>query len=400
MGFFARPRLSNDQFVQHSSIDGQPSDVLTLSGQTQIGTTSGLTLIGDNGTGIYGDNLEYIPIQATGATDYEVMTYQGGVIKLMPLSGSSGSGIYSGASPTTCTVGGLDSGTTIGGCSISCIIEQMVSPVLSPITGATDNTLSLLPPVIYYEVGCSLSLSMVSTFDRGDVVPVYCGGSSYVAGLPTTHIFCPNWNPVVCVTCPDITWIEPYVTPIGPGINPFESAVVYSSGATPIFKSDGTEFAPAKPSGQTGFVTDALCGIYPWYWGKITCAVPAGDCRPSAACIKHEMTGNTCTGSSTGNKVVASSIGTICTNFNSTVDDYLWFATPSGSTSKTCWYVNTLNSGLIGGAISPAGNLFPASVTITGVTSVGTGSWSGQSYKVYVSNKQTPSTSIMQLRNS
>ena len=60
MGFFARPRLSDDQFVQHND------DQLTLSGETRIATTSGLTLY--SGTTVGGVNM-YIPIIATGASN-------------------------------------------------------------------------------------------------------------------------------------------------------------------------------------------------------------------------------------------------------------------------------------------------------------------------------------------
>ena len=106
--FFARPNLEDVQFKQI------PGSVLTLSGQTRIATTSGLTLT-DGGTG-------FVPIILTGGTEFDVLTYRGGKMVLQPLSGSSGSGIYSGASPTTCTVGGLVSGSPISGCSISKIL--------------------------------------------------------------------------------------------------------------------------------------------------------------------------------------------------------------------------------------------------------------------------------------
>ena len=387
MGFFARPRLSNEQFVQHAD------DVLTLTGQTQIATATGLTLTDGSGNNI--------PVTASGASaDFDVLTYCQGVISLKPSAASGGTNIYDCASPSTCTVGGLSACTTISGQSVNWILEKILVPTLSSSIVPESNSLSLLPSITCYEIGCSLSLSMVSTFDRGFVDPQYCGTCCYPVGLPTTHTFYPNWNPSVVVSCSDLTWSEPYVTTINPGTNPFCAEVTYLSGATPVYNSDGCVFAPAEPSGTTGYVTDSLCGIYPWYWGKVTCAGAAGFGRPTSACIKHEMTGNTCGGSNTGNKVVVTSTGTICTTFNTTENDYLWFATPCASTTKTCWYIDALNNSLIGGAVSPGGNLFPDPEAVTGVTSVGTGSWSNEEYKVYISNKQTCSTSLMQLRNS
>jgi len=129
MPFFARPNLSDTQFKQLSG------STLTLSGQTRISTPSGLSLIGQTG---------YVPINVTtGNTNLNVLTYLDGQIILLP-SSSGGSGLYSGASPTTCTVGGLCSGTSIYGSSISTILEKiLVPPVplstsLSIATGGSD----------------------------------------------------------------------------------------------------------------------------------------------------------------------------------------------------------------------------------------------------------------------
>jgi len=117
MPFFARPNLTDEQFKQLNGVD----NILTLSGQTRIATTSGLTLTDGAGG--------YIPIIATGGTNYDVLTYCNGQITLLPQSGG-GSGVYSGASPTTCTVGGLVAGTAIAGCSISTILEEILVPAI------------------------------------------------------------------------------------------------------------------------------------------------------------------------------------------------------------------------------------------------------------------------------
>jgi len=113
MSFFSRPELSDIQFKQLSG------STLTLSGQTRIAVPSGLTLIGQSGN--------YIPINlTTGNTNNNVLTYTNGQIKLLPQSG--GNGVYTGASPTTCTVGGLVCCSSIYGCSISDILETILVP--------------------------------------------------------------------------------------------------------------------------------------------------------------------------------------------------------------------------------------------------------------------------------
>lgn len=99
-----------------------------------------------------------------------------------------------------------------------------------------------------------------------------------------------------------------------------------------------------------------------------------------------------------GTRVSSSSTGTLSINFNSSFDDYLFFAVPASSPLKTKWHITVLNNGDIGGGISTGGNLFPDPVTLNvnltipllGIVS----------YSVYISNYQTESTSTMELRNS
>lgn len=119
MSFFSRPNLDNEQFKQLSD------NVLTLSGQTRIASVTGLTLTDGSGG--------YIPIIATGGTNNKVLTYINGEIVLKSISGGTGSGVYSGASPTTCTVGGLCSGSAIAGCSITNILQSILVPAI-PLT--------------------------------------------------------------------------------------------------------------------------------------------------------------------------------------------------------------------------------------------------------------------------
>lgn len=81
-----------------------------------------------------------------------------------------------------------------------------------------------------------------------------------------------------------------------------------------------------------------------------------------------------------GTLVNTNSSGTISITFNSSSDDYSWFAIPAISPNRTTWYVDSDNNGVVGGPIGMGGNLFPDSAPIT----VG-----GVSYKLYCSNWQT-----------
>ena len=382
-GFFAKPNLEDLQFKQLTG------SVLTLLGQTKIAATSGLTLT--NGVG------GYVPIIATGGTNNKVLTYLNGNIVLRPTSGG-GSMVYTGASPTTCTVGGLPAGCAIYNQPISTILEQILVPTMCPaVTGPANTAFVLSPLTSFYEVGtCATNICGITCFSRGSVAPQYGGcGSSYRSGLPSSYNYIQFGGTCAVVNTTALCYVHGFpAAKIQVGNNTLSATVSYSSGS-PVYDSKCAIWLSALASGTTSpSLTCTISGIYPYYWGKVSsCGSPAGVNRPTIN--KYLVTG--------GTKVVNYSTGTVCVNFNSTADDYIWFATPIESATKTKWYVDVLNSGNIGGVISVGGNLFPDYATVNDVAST---TWSGviggspHSYKVYVSNYQTPLNTIIELKNS
>jgi hypothetical protein len=135
MGFFARPDLSDVQFKQ------ELDSILTLSGQTRIASWSGLTL--SDGAG---GNIIVTASGATSASTGQVLTYRNGKISLEP-TGASGDSRYYGASPTTVTVGGLSCNSFISGCTIQCILQNI-----------------LVPPI-----PISTSLSIINSYSGGSI---------------------------------------------------------------------------------------------------------------------------------------------------------------------------------------------------------------------------------------
>jgi hypothetical protein len=373
MTFFARPDLSNTQFKQ------LPDSILTLSGQTQIATVSGLTLT----DGIGG----FRPIIATGGTNFDVLTLVGNQIVLSAPTASGGTGIYSCASPTTCTVGGLLSGTTILNCTISKILQKILVPTLNPVLTPPSETLFCISPSIStYEVGANITITGCSCFNSGCISPQYSSASSCRSGLPSSYNYVDFGVPVTVTSTLLTNKHVPSSHPVTAGNNFISSSISYSAGVQPKNSSGGTYSTPLA-SGTTTPQVITICGQYPYFYGKVASgSVPAGSNRPTATCALIIS----------GTKCVCNSDSTICINFNSTPDDYLWFAIPSGSTSKTCWFVNTFNNGNIGGVVSAGGNLFPTYNTVNPVTTV---CWAGQTYKLYISNYQTAINTIMELRN-
>ena len=386
MPFFARPDLSDEQFKQLSG------STLTLEGTTDF-------------TGVLqSKGVEIDATVGSGTTAGDVLQFDGTkIILASSTTGSTGGGIYYGSSPTTCTVGGLVYGTPISGTTIQSILQSILVPALCGTLTAPTRTFSM-PVANPYEVGCVLnSLSATLGYNIGSINPQYSStlpwGTYSVgrSGNPTCYTWTDfNASSGCCGTGALSIPINPFPSyTVEDGNRNAYACVTSSAGAQPS-GSTGTPYGTPYSACTTAPQVVSVCGIYPYFYGRLTCSAPAGVGRPSVTCIASIISGGTglCT------KDVEFSNNTICVNFNSTADDYLWFATPCTSTTKTCWYVDATNKGSIGGAVSAGGNLFPAQETVvSGITS-SQGCWNQQTYKVYISNYQTCSTAIMELRNS
>lgn len=378
MPFFARPNLDDTQFKQ------LPDSCLSLSGQTRILTVSGLTLTDGAGSNIV--------VTAENASSHvgDVLTYDGaGKIRLLPAGGASDV-VYMGGSPTTCTVGGLTCGTCIYGTGVTKILEMILYPTLYPALTPPDNTLSIVPSTTLYEVGTSINITACQTFNRGCINPQYTSASNKRSGLPVSYNYI-AWGGSCPVQpsgglCTNSYALAAYS--VAAGNNIVSGAVSYAAGVQPKDSEDNNYCSPL-PAGVTGSKSVTITGLYPYFYGKVTCACPAGVGRPSLSTICS------CIIAGCG-KTVACSMSNITVTFGSGACDYIWFATPNASTTKTCWYVDATNKGAIGGGVSAGCNLFPAfdSASITTVC------WAGQTYKVYISNYQTASALPMELRNS
>lgn len=222
------------------------------------------------------------------------------------------------------------------------------------------------------EFGATLaSLVLSATFNRGSINPQYAAANAFRSGLPTAHLFTSSIGPVN-VTSNSLNVSNElinYVVQLGNNL--FSAQVSYTQGTQPK-DSAGNNFGAALAEGNSNTVTVAIQGILPYFFGK-TSSLPT---------VNQALIDS-------GTKAVALSNGNITVNFNAT-SEYLWFAIPETSTSKTVWYVNALNNGSIG---SPS-DLFGAFTAL----SVDSAIWTDQNYKVYVSNYPTSVASI-QLNN-
>lgn len=341
-GFFAKPNLDNLQFNQ------LPDSILTLSGQTQIANITGLTITDENNV--------FIPIIVTGGTNYDVLTYVNGKITLEPVAGG-GSGVYSGASPTTCSVGGLASGSAIAGSSISDILQCMLVPTLNPTLTPNTISMSISPSATVFELGCSIGFTPTIVYNSGTVSPVYCGGTSTRTGVATCYVYTNldgSQYSGVSASC-----LMPNKS-IVLGNNTVFGVANYSAGIAPL-KSNGSPMSGVTCGAGSLTSIRIVGGILPYYWGKST-VLPITN-----TCVVN------------GTKVVSCASGILPITYNSSASDYLWFAVPNGTPAKTCWYVNGTNNGAISGV---AGQTWAQPFNVTG-TSI-SGCWSNRVYNVYV----------------
>ena len=266
---------------------------------------------------------------------------------------ATGSTVYNLASPATTTVGGITAGTILTGKTSNCLLKEILTPYQLPTISSFSNNVST--PV---EVGTTIS-----------------GSKSFSWTFTNSGNVQANTMCIRDVTA-SVT-LSTNISTTSPQSASITSKQFTSCGDTQVWCGS----AKNSCNTQFGSSTYTVTGLLPYFWGKCTCPGPAGSNRPAATPAMV----------TSGTKVLADSSGSININFNSGSDDYLWFAVPATVSNKTCWCVDAINNGSIGGGISPACNLFPAATT-TGVTTV---CWSNCSYKVYVSNKQTAQSSTI-----
>lgn len=312
--------------------------VVQLHGETL--NLSGDTIIADNGSLTYASHPTF-------TNDVQIVDK-----KYVDDNINSVSNIYNLSSPATITLGGIIEGTVLTGKTSNEILEELLVPYLAPSFSTFSNNVSSI-----VEVGCNISGSKQFnwSFSHPENVKL---NSVCICDITGNVIIASNLG-----TSPQSVLIADVSFDI--------CGQVYEWCAI------GQNTKDISFSSNKYTVTSYL----PYFWGKCTCPGPTGSNRPipNASMITN------------GQKVLNDSSNSITINFNSTDNDYIWFAIPSSVSNKTCWFVNALNNGKIGGSIIPGGNLFPNPELVTNVS---TTCWNGVSYNVYISNYQTTLNSV------
>lgn len=318
------------------------SDDKVFQGNDDLLTLSGDTVIASAGSLKYESNPTF-----TGATQIVTKQYVDDNV--------SGGTIYNLASPATTTVGGVAAGTVLTGKNSNEILKEILTPYQAPTFSSFDSEM-----VSTVEVGTVLSGNKQFTWAFGNSANVQANTMCIIDISSASSIIAAN-----------ISTSSPQTVNIG-------TVTFTTCGQTQQWKG----CAQNTCATAFGSSNETVIGLYPYFWGKCTCPGSAGENRPILNATEIAA----------GNKVLAGSAGSFSINFNSTDNDYLWFAVPATVANKVCWYVDGINNGGIGGGVSPACNLFPDNVVVNNVQNV---CWSGVAYELYVSNKQTSQTASM-----
>jgi hypothetical protein len=161
------------------------------------------------------------------------------------------------------------------------------------------------------------------------------------------------------------------------GGNTLNSTVTYGIGIQPL-DSKGINYDAPYPAGTSPTRSTTVQGIYPYFWYKSASPITSAGMQTAIA-------------NGTATKVIASSTGTITIDFDA-AGEYLAFAYPSTSTTKTVWYVTALSNGTIPGGVFGGATTLPCNSS--------TSLWSNVSYKIHVTAGLITELNPIELRNS
>jgi hypothetical protein len=297
------------------------------------------------------------------------------------------------------TIGGLSAGTAVSSLTGKTLV-QLFDDILFPIANPTYTipTIAMTGPSTQtVEVGSTYSRT-ISVFgiknDAGifSQLRVLRNGSSLFTDTTFTVSAEPNVPNQFTYPNPNSPNFRYTITPSYSESYIIPAPVVGNSSTT-TYNGDGNYVSGSSKNNNKGFVDTrtpavrsvnapqaasnnfqttifTVTGIYPYFWGT-------SDNLPTAQSIADTISAGT------ANKVLSSASGTISVPYN-VAPAYIWVAYYSGYTTKTRWWVNDFDTGLINGS--------PGSFITTAVTqSVDSPDsyWSGINYKMHWSVNST-----------
>lgn len=274
-------------------------------------------------------------------------------------------------------VGGVDAQEVVpAGTTLQQFAELLLTTTFNPTLTAPSFSLSNNAGTV--ETGTTISFLLDFTFNRGAITGALSGSvwnptlfQNFRAGASSSYTINGTTQAGNTLTVSGYTVLN--------GSNTFTGTVTYLIGSQPT-DSKGNNYLAPLPAGTSPSQSTSFTGIYPFYWYKSSSPITAADMKTAIE-------------NGTATKVVGVSTGTITINFGAT-GQYLAFAYPNTSTTKTKWYVNDFDTGTIPGGV------FGGPTVLAVSASTSSPIWSNINYKIHVTAGLITQTSDMQLRNS
>jgi hypothetical protein len=264
------------------------------------------------------------------------------------------------------------------GVSFGSYTNNSIIPANTPFEIIIRNMLSTR--VAYNYISPTLSVTFASptistTYEVGATVPSFTITPTYTqrdGGSLTGYVYLRNGS--VLSTTGNSYVTSPFQIT---STNTFQVSARYNEG--PVYNDNlgNPDYNNIKAGSLISTIT--LNTLYPYFYGK-------SSTQPTAASIAASIQAGAAT------KVLANASGTVSITYNAN-SEFLWFAHLGTQTTKTKWFITTLNSGDIA-----SGSLFSIPVT-QNVTSPD-GYWTNVQYKVYIGGFATSTTLPVELRNS
>jgi hypothetical protein len=270
------------------------------------------------------------------------------------------------------TVGAINAGDTVAsGTTLQQFVVALLNKIYYPTLNAPSFSLSNNQGTL--EIGTTISVILTFTFNRGSILGSTSGTwnpsyfQNYRAGASTSYTINGTTQSGNTLT----------VSRTVAATNSFSGTVTYAIGPQPL-DSKGNNYSTPLAGATSSSQPTSFTGIYPYYWYRSSSPITASSMQSAIA-------------SGAATKVVGDSTGTITINFAAT-GQYLAFAYPATSTTKTVWYVNALDNGTIPGGV------FGGQTTLA--CSSSSGYWSSVNYKIHVTAGLITQSNDMELRNS
>jgi len=193
----------------------------------------------------------------------------------IPKGGSGGA--YTNQSQTAISVGGIPSGSVLGGKSQWDIFDELFYPELWPVLTAPSRTFTLNAAGLQ-EAGSEISLVFTTVFNRGGISPSY-GTDGFRSGVATNFVFSYSnveepyrlINENTPNTRTNIQTFNNYRVALG--LQRWNGGnIFYEAGMQPL-GSKGTPTNTPLPAGSLAAISRDITGVYPYFATTIDISV-------------------------------------------------------------------------------------------------------------------------------